>query len=458
MTKFIPHSYQRYCINRVLSTPALGLLLDMGLGKTVITLTAVMDLKYNRFAINKVLVIAPKKVAESTWAREAEKWDHLQLLRISTVIGSAAKRVRALNSPADIYVINRENIPWLVDYYRNAWPFDMVIVDEFSSFKNHKAKRFKALSWVRPHIKRIIGLTGTPAPNGLLDLWAQVFLLDGGERLGKNITGFRERYFEPDQRNRDRVFTYAPKAGGEEAIENLIGDICVSMKAEDYLELPDIMHNTIPVVLDSKAEKAYKKLETEMLLQVDESTIDAGSAAVLTNKLLQLCNGAVYDEERNIVNIHDCKLEAFMELVEGLNGKPALVFYNFQHDKERIKKALAKTSLRVRELKTPQDETDWNNREIDILLAHPASAAYGLNLQRGGNHVIWFGLNWSLELYQQANKRLHRQGQTEKVIIHHLTVEGGVDEDVVAALESKTSTQDQLMFALKARIERAKNE
>lgn len=458
MTIFKPHSYQRYCINRVLSTPALGLLLDMGLGKTVITLTAVMDLKYNRFAINKVLVIAPKKVAESTWAREAEKWDHLQLLRISTVIGSAAKRIRALNSPADIYVINRENIPWLVDYYRNAWPFDMVIVDEFSSFKNHKAKRFKALSWVRPHIKRIIGLTGTPAPNGLLDLWAQVFLLDGGERLGKNITGFRERYFEPDQRNRDRVFTYAPKAGGEEAIENLIGDICVSMKAEDYLELPDIMHNTIPVVLDSKAEKAYKKLETEMLLQVDESTIDAGSAAVLTNKLLQLCNGAVYDEERNIVNIHDCKLEAFMELVEGLNGKPALVFYNFQHDKERIKKALAKTSLRVRELKTPQDETDWNNREIDILLAHPASAAYGLNLQRGGNHVIWFGLNWSLELYQQANKRLHRQGQTEKVIIHHLTVEGGVDEDVVAALESKTSTQDQLMFALKARIERAKNE
>ncbi|MBG9603946.1 DEAD/DEAH box helicase [Cytobacillus firmus] len=458
MTKFIPHSYQRYCINRVLSTPALGLLLDMGLGKTVITLTAVMDLKYNRFAINKVLVIAPKKVAESTWAREAEKWDHLQLLRISTVIGSAAKRIRALNSPADIYVINRENIPWLVDYYRNAWPFDMVIVDEFSSFKNHKAKRFKALSWVRPHIKRIIGLTGTPAPNGLLDLWAQVFLLDGGERLGKNITGFRERYFEPDQRNRDRVFTYAPKAGGEEAIENLIGDICVSMKAEDYLELPDIMHNTIPVILDSKAEKAYKKLETEMLLQVDESTIDAGSAAVLTNKLLQLCNGAMYDEERNIVNIHDCKLEAFMELVEGLNGKPALVFYNFQHDKERIKKALAKTSLRVRELKTPQDETDWNNREIDILLAHPASAAYGLNLQRGGNHVIWFGLNWSLELYQQANKRLHRQGQTEKVIIHHLTVEGGVDEDVVAALESKTSTQDQLMFALKARIERAKNE
>lgn len=455
---FTPHNYQRYCIDRVLTTPALGLLLDMGLGKTVITLTAVNDLKYNRFAVNKILVIAPKKVAESTWVKEASKWDHLKLLRFSTVLGSQAKRIKALNTPADIYVINRENVPWLVDYYKNAWPFDMVIVDEFSSFKNHQAKRFKSLKWVRPHIKRIVGLTGTPAPNGMLDLWAQVYLLDGGERLGKTITGFRERYFEPDQRNRDRVFTYAPKEGADDRIQQLIGDICVSMKAEDYLELPDIVFNTVPIILDTKAEKAYNKLETEMLLQVDETTIDAGSAAVLTNKLLQLCNGAVYDEDRQVVNIHDCKLEAFMELIEGLNGKPALVFYNFQHDKDRIKKALAKTNLRVRELKTPQDETDWNNREIDILLAHPASAAYGLNLQQGGNHVVWFGLNWSLELYQQANKRLHRQGQTEKVIIHHLTVSGGVDEDVVRALENKTNTQDDLMAALKARIERVKGE
>jgi SNF2 family DNA or RNA helicase len=456
--KFIPHSYQRYCINRVLTTPALGLLLDMGLGKTVITLTAVNDLKYNQFAINKVLIIAPKKVAESTWAKEKDKWDHLKLLRISTVLGPEPKRVRALNTPADLYVINRENIPWLVDYYRNAWPFDMVIVDEFSSFKNHQSKRFKALSWVRPHIKRIVGLTGTPAPNGLLDLWAQVYLLDSGERLGKKITGFRERYFEPDQRDRDRVYTYAPKEGADDVIQRLIGDICVSMKAEDYLELPDCLYNMVTVVLDNKAQKAYDKLEKEMLLQVDESTIDAGSAAVLTNKLLQLCNGAVYDEQRNIVDIHQCKIERFLEIIEELNGKPALVFYNFQHDKERIKKALDKRGLRVRELKTPQDETDWNNRQIDILLAHPASAAYGLNLQQGGNHVIWFGLNWSLELYQQANKRLHRQGQTEKVIIHHLTVGGGVDEDVMAALEDKTSTQDRLMTSLKARIEKVKNE
>lgn len=453
---FKPYAYQRYCINRLLTDEALGLFLDMGLGKTVITLTAANDLKYNRFAVSKVLIIAPKKVAEATWSKEAAKWEHLKLLRVVTVLGPEAKRIRALNTPADIYVINRENVQWLVDYYRNAWPFDMVVIDELSSFKNHQAKRFKALTWVRGHIRRIVGLTGTPAPNGLLDLWAQLYLLDGGQRLGAKYTGYRERYFEPDQRDRDRVYTYAPKPGAEEAIQQLISDICISMKAEDYLELPDLIPNVVPVVLDSKAAAAYRKLEREMLLQVDETTIDAGSAGVLTNKLLQLCNGAVYDENRNAVEIHKCKIEAFLELVEGLNGKPALVFYNFQHDLERIKKVLAGSGLRVRELKGPKDEDDWNNRQIDILLAHPASAAYGLNLQKGGNHVIWFGLNWSLELYEQANKRLHRQGQTEKVIVHHLVVQGGVDEDVMAVLEAKSGTQERLMNALKARIERVK--
>lgn len=378
------------------------------------------------------------------------------MLRVISVLGSLTKRIRALNTPADIYVINRENVPWLVDYYRNNWPFDMVVVDEFSSFKNHKAKRFKSLTWVRKHITRFVGLTGTPAPNGLLDLWAQVYLLDGGERLENQITKFRERYFEPDQRDRDHVFSYAPKPGADETIKNLISDICVSMKAEDYLELPDCLSVTVPVILDSKAKAAYEKLEKEMLLQVNETIIDAGTAAVLTNKLLQLCNGAVYDENREIVEIHDCKLEAFMELIEGLNGQPALVFYNFQHDLIRIKKALSKSKLEVRELKSPQDEDDWNAKKIDILLAHPASAAYGLNLQQGGNHVIWFGLNWSLELYQQANKRLHRQGQTEKVIVHHIVVEGGVDEDVMEALEDKGATQERLMEALKARVERYK--
>ncbi len=456
--KLIPHAYQRYCINRLLTDDAVGLFLDMGLGKTVITLTAINDLKYNRFEISKTLVIAPKKVAEATWSKEAAKWDHLSLLRVNTVLGSQQTRVRALSTPGDIWVINRENVPWLVEYYRNNWPFDMVVVDEFSSFKNHQAKRFKALTWVRKFIRRIVGLTGTPAPNGLLDLWAQVYLLDEGKRLGKFITHFREHYFEPDQRDRDRVFSYAPKPGAEEVIRQLIGDICVSMKAEDYLELPDCIPVTAPVVLDAKAKAAYDELEKRMLLEVDEKTIDAGSAAVLTNKLLQLCNGAVYDEARSVVEIHQCKIEAFLELVEGLNGQPALVFYSFQHDLVRIEKALIGHGLRVRRLQGPADEVDWNNRKIDILLAHPASCAYGLNLQQGGNHVIWFGLNWSLELYQQANKRLHRQGQAEPVIIHHLVVDGGVDEDVLAALGDKGATQDRLMQALKARIEKARSE
>lgn len=454
--KFKPHNYQDYCIDRVITDTAIGLFLDMGLGKTIITLTAVNDLKYNRFEINRILVIAPKKVAESTWTNEAKKWDHTKHLRISLCLGSANKRVRALNTLADIYVINRDNVQWLVDYYRNDWPFDTVVIDELSSFKNHQAKRFKSLCWVRKHIKRIVGLTGTPAPNGLMDLWAQVYLLDSGERLGKRITHFRDRYFEPDKRNRDHVFSYAPKPGADETIRSLIGDICVSMKSEDYLELPDCITNDIPIELDTKARQAYETLEKEMLLEIDENTIDAGTAAVLTNKLLQLCNGAVYDENRNIVPIHDCKIEVFQELIDALNCYPVLVFYNFQHDLDRIKQALSKTKLEVRVLKDPQDQEDWNARKIDVLLAHPASCAYGLNLQQGGNHIIWFGLSWSLELYQQANKRLHRQGQTEKVIIHRLVVRGGVDENVVAALESKDTTQNRLIEALKARIEKVR--
>ncbi len=422
----------------------------------MITLTAVNDLRYNRFAVSKTLIIAPKKVAEGTWSKEAAKWDHLKHLRISLVLGSAAKRIRAVNTLADVYVINRENVCWLVEYFRNAWPFDVVVVDESTSFKSHQAKRFKALTWVRGFMSRIYILTGTPAPNGLIDLWAQLYLLDQGQRLGKNITGFRERYFSPDQRNAQQVFSYLPKPGAEEAIQQLIGDICISMKAEDYISLPDITVNDIPVVLDPAARKQYERLETEMLLQVDESTIDAGSAAVLSSKLLQLCNGAVYDDEGGVVEIHKCKIEAFMELIEQLNGQPALVFYNFKHDLIRLETTLARTGLRVRRLNGPTEEAAWNNREIDILLAHPASCAYGLNLQDGGNHVIWFGLNWSLELYQQANKRLHRQGQAQKVIVHHLVVEGGRDEDVVAALADKSATQDRLIQSLKARIEKVK--
>lgn len=453
--KFIPHVYQQYCIDRMITDDKLGLMLDMGLGKTVITLSAIMELKYNRFQVNKVLVIAPKKVAEATWSKEVEKWDHLSLLKVIPVLGTLQKRIKALNTQGDIYVINRENTVWLTEYYRNSWPFDMVVIDEFSSFKSHQAKRFKALTWVRNKIHKIVGLTGTPTPNGLMDLWAQIYLLDQGERLGKYISHYRERYFDPDQRNRERIFSYIPKPGANESIHNKISDICISMKAEDYLQLPDITYNMIPVILDSKAMKNYTDLERQMILQLDDSKIiDVTSAAALSNKLLQLANGAIYDENRNVHEIHGCKLEAFMELIEKLNGKSALVFYNFQHDLDRLLTALQKTDLKVRVLKNIEDQDAWNKGKIDILLTHPASSAYGLNLQEGGNHVIWFGLNWSLELYQQANKRLHRQGQKEKVIIHHLIVQDTRDEDVIKALQSKGDTQEALLESLKVRIEK----
>jgi SNF2 family DNA or RNA helicase len=449
---YIPHNYQRYCIDRLIQDPALALLLGMGLGKTVITLTAVQDLKYNRFAVSKALVIAPKKVAELVWLKEAQKWDHTRGLRIVKVMGTAQQRLKALYQPGDVYVINRDNVQWLVDHYRHAWPFDMVVVDELTSFKTHNAKRTKALNLVRPRIKRIVGLTGTPSPNGLLDLWSQVHLLDQGDRLGKSFDGFRQRYFDHDEYS----YAYTPYPETERAIWDKIGDICVSMRAEDYLELPDVVCDVIPVGLDAKAAKAYQQMEREMLLEMPDGVIDAGSAAVLTGKLLQLCNGAVYDGERQVHEVHTCKLEAFMELVEMLQGAPALVFYSFRHDLDRLRAVLAKTGLRVAELKSQAEELAWNNRELDILLAHPASAAYGLNLQDGGNHVIWFGLTWSLELYQQANARLHRQGQLQKVIIHHLVVDGGMDEEVMTALEGKGAVQDRLMEALKARIEKVK--
>ena len=457
--QFIPHNYQTFCIEKLLELPAVGLFLDMGLGKTVTTLTAIKELKYYRFQVYKVLVIAPKKVAEATWSKEAAKWDHLQCLRVSTVLGSRTKRERALACPADVYVINRENVEWLVDYYRNAWPFDMVVVDESSSFKDQSTKRWRALKRVRPKIKRIVLLTGTPAPNNLIDLWAQIYLLDEGARLGRTIGGFRERYFLPDKRSADRVFTYKPKMGTEQVVQDLIGDICISMSAEDYLTLPECVSVNVPVMLDAKAQKAYDTMECEMLLEVDEDTITADTAAVLTNKLLQLAGGAVYNADHQAQVIHSCKIEAFLELVESLAGKSALVFYAFQHEKDRILEALRKKHkhLRVRVFSGAQDEDDWNAGKIDILLAHPASTAYGLNLQQGGNHVIWFTPTWSLELYQQANKRLHRQGQTERVIIHHLLVDGSIDYDVISALGNKADTQDALLDSIKARIEQIRS-
>lgn len=448
---FVPHDYQRYCIDRIISDSRLGLFLDMGLGKTVITLTAVNELIYHRFEVGRVLVIAPKKVAETTWTNEARKWEHLHNLRISRVIGTLAQRVRALNTPADVYVINRENVPWLVEYDRNSWRFDMVVIDELSSFKSSKAQRFKSLCWVLPHIRRMVGLTGTPASNGLIDLWAQIYLLDEGQRLGRNITQFRTRYCDCNTHG-GHFSTYAMKDGADEAIKAAISDLCISMKADDYLQLPECVTVDVPVYLDRASAKRYEEFERDMLLEIDENTLDAGTAAVLSGKLMQFANGAVYDEDRNVVEIHGEKLDRLSELVEGLNGQHALIFYNFRHDLERILKRFEKSPLVIRELKTAQDEADWNAGRIDLLLAHPASAGYGLNLQQGGHHVIWFGLNWSLELYEQANKRLHRQGQSESVIIHRLITQGTRDEDVAAALEGKQDVQNALLEALKVRI------
>lgn len=457
---FKPHAYQAHCIQKIIEIRKLGLFLDMGLGKTVTTLTAIKELKCYRFQVRKVLVIAPKKVAEGTWTKEKDKWDHTRMLKVSPVLGSQARRIRALNTPADLYVINRENVCWLVDYYRNAWPFDMVVVDESSSFKSHKSKRFKALASMGGHIGRMVELTGTPSPNGLNDLWSQVFLLDGGERLGRRYTQFRERYFDPGDRGNNVIYNYRAKPGSEESILEKISDICISMKAEDYLQLPDVTYHQVPVTLDAKAEKAYREMERKMVLDLpeDEEQISVASAAALSNKLLQLANGALYDDGHGVHEVHGCKIEAFLELIESLQGKPALVFYNFRHDRERILGALGKSGLRIRELKTTEDEDAWNRREVDVLLTHPASSAYGLNLQQGGNHVIWFGLTWNYELYTQANKRLHRQGQQEKVIIHHLVCAGTRDEDVMKALERKEDVQEWVMQSLKARIERIREE
>lgn len=457
MKDFIPHSYQEYCIDRICADPAIGLFLDCGLGKTAITLSAIKRLKYEMWCVKKVLIIAPKKVAESTWSKEASKWKDLNCLRLIHVLGSAAQRKAALEEQADVYLINRENTQWLVDYYGRNWPFDMVVLDESSSFKNHRAKRFRALKLVRSRINRIVELTGTPNPRGLMDLWAQVFLLDSGKRLGRTISAYRDAYFVPDKRSRTTIFSYAPKPGATEEIYDRISDICISMKAEDYLDLPELVYHDIPVVLDAAAQKAYNRLERDTLLQVDDETvITAGTAATLRGKLLQLCNGAVYDEEGNVITVHGCKIEALLETVEQLNGQHAIICYNFRHDKDRLLEVLRATQLRVVVYEGKEQEDAWNAGEIDLLLMQPASCGYGLNLQDGGHHIIWFGLNDSLELYQQTNKRLHRQGQPHPVIVHHLLVQGGTDEDVIKSLSGKADVQDSLLEALKVRIRKAK--
>ncbi|SNV67159.1 SNF2-related protein [Clostridium cochlearium] len=448
--KYKPYDYQEYATQWILDKEKAGLLLDMGMGKSVITLTAIDELMFDYFEVSKVLVIAPLRVAESTWDEEAAKWDHLKHLKISKVLGTEKERINALYTKADIYIINRENVKWLVDKCGKDWPFDMLVIDELSSFKSHRAQRFKALKKVRPFMKRVVGLTGTPAPNGLIDLWSQIYLLDGGERLGKTITGYRERYFLPDKRNQHIVFTYKLKEGAEEAIYEKLSDICVSMKAEDYLKLPERINNIIPIYLPKKAKDKYDQLERDLLLPLKDSDIVANTAGVLANKLLQMSNGAVYDENGDVKEIHNAKLKALEDSIEAANGKPVLIFYSYKHDLDRIKKHLKRDDLTV--LDTAEDIKNWNEGKIPIMLAHPASAGHGLNLQAGGNIIIWFGLTWSLELYSQANARLYRQGQKQNVIIHHLVSKGTMDEDVMKALEGKEVGQEALLNAVKARV------
>ena len=454
--QYNPYEYQTYCIERILDDDAVGLFLRPGLGKTSITLTAINVLRNYRWQIRKALVIAPKKVAEGTWSKEAAKWDHLQSLRVVPVLGSEKKRMLALGTPADVYVINRENVPWLVDYYRQQWPFDMVVVDESTSFKSPAAKRFKALRLVRRYMRKVVLLTGTPVSHGIEDLWSQIYLLDEGKRLGRTVTAFRQQYFTCNTHGGHYV-EYTAKADAERQVLDAISDLCVSMTAEDYLQLPDCVEHEVPVVLSDRQAKAYKAFEREMLIDLDEETITAASAAVLTGKLLQFCAGAIYDADKKAVAIHDEKLAAYMELLEELDGAPCLTFYGFQHDRDRLQETLKKAGKRVRVYSGPADEDAWNAGELDVLLAHPASCAYGLNLQQGGQHVVWYTPTWSFEMNDQARCRLWRQGSPyDRVFVHYLTCTGTVDEDVLAAVRSRTDTHNAAMQILKARIEKAK--
>ena len=445
--KYNPHEYQKYATEFILNHPVAAVLLEMGLGKSVITLTAIYELMLNRFEVGKVLVIAPLRVARDTWPAEIEKWDHLKGLTYSVVIGTESDRKAALRQKANLYLINRENVDWLITKSGYPFDYDMVVIDELSSFKSASAKRFKSLLKVRPKIKRIVGLTGTPSSNGLMDLWAEFRLLDMGERLGRFITHYRNNFFVPDKRNQQMVFSYKPRAGAEDAIYRLISDITISMKSADYLKMPKCLYNEVEVKLSDKECAVYDELRHEMVVALGDEEIDASNAAALSGKLLQMANGAIYNDDREVFHIHDRKLDALEDLIEGANGKPVLVAYWFNHDLDRIKKR-----FKVREIKTSKDIRDWNNGDIPIAVIHPASAGHGLNLQSGGSTLIWFGLTWSLELYQQTNARLWRQGQKETVVIHHIITKDTVDEDVMKALRLKEKTQTDLIDAVKARI------
>lgn len=440
----MPHDYQKYAIEYIKSHPITALFLDMGLGKTVTTLTAIRDLMYDAFEVKRVLVVAPLRVARDTWPDELRKWNHLKELTCSVVVGTVAERRRALQQDADIYIVNRENLAWL--YENSRLDFDMVVLDELSSFKNHQSKRFRAMKAMRPKVKRIVGLTGTPTGNGLMDLWAEFRILDMGERLGRYISQYRNLYFKPDKRNGMVVYSYKPLPGAEEAIYHQISDITMSMKATDYLEMPELVSVAKEVRLSETEKKRYDELKKSLVLELPGGEVTSANAASLTLKLSQMANGAIYTDDKNVVNIHDRKLEALEDLVESVNGKSVLVAYWFKHDKDRIRER-----MEARELKEPQDFADWNAGKIPVALIHPASAGHGLNLQKGGSILIWFGLTWSLELYQQTNARLWRQGQADKtVIIQHIVAKDTIDERILNVLKHKDGTQAALIDAVKA--------
>lgn len=457
MDKSNLHKYQKVCVEHIISHPFCGVFLDMGLGKTISTLTAIEELKYDYCEIDTVLVIAPKRVAETVWEEEAKKWDHTKHLTFSKIIGTERQRLAALKVKADVHIISRDNIAWLCSLYAAKLPYDMLVIDELSSFKAHQTQRFKSLRLARPWFKRVVGLTGTPAPNGLINLWSQMYLIDRGERLEKTITAYRSRYFRPGASNGYVVYSYNLLSDSERLIQERIKDICISMRAEDYLEMPERIDNFVRVTMPDKLMDAYKKFEQENVItlanEIEEgtTTVNAVNAAALSNKLLQFANGAMYDENKNVVPIHDLKLEALKEIIEAADGKPVLVAWTYQFDRDRIKNYFR--SMAPRELKTAEDINDWNAGKVQLMLAHPASAGHGINLQAGGNIIVWYGLTWSLELYQQFNARLYRQGQKQRTIIHHIVNFGTHDEDVVKALKSKDKTQNNLMNSIKAKLE-----
>lgn len=445
--KYEPHNYQQFATDFILEHPISCLMLDMGLGKTVITLTALWQLALDSFDVSRILVIAPKRVAEDTWPKELSKWEHLSGLDATLVMGTQAEREAALRQQTFLYIINRENVSWLVA--NHPWDFDMVVIDELSSFKSNQAQRFKAMKKVRPLVSRIVGLTGTPAPNSLLDLWPEMYLMDMGQRLGRFIGAFRDRFFTPDKRNREIIYSYKPREGAEEAIYGLISDICISMKAVDYLDMPELIMNRIEVSMDSRERKIYDDFQRDMVVSLQGEELDAVNAAALSGKLTQMANGAVYGENRKVLHIHDRKLDALEDLMEAANGKPLLVAYWYEHDLQRIKARFKN----ARCIDTTQDIDDWNAGKIPLALIHPASAGHGLNLQEGGCTIVWFGLTWSLELYQQMNARLWRQGQKHTVVIHHIVTKGTHDEDVLRALDNKDTRQSALIDAVRARLE-----